>query len=277
MDNQAITGIIETENEPVAFLVPKNEFSFTFMTNSVSSDLTTLTPKDNFLYGTTHDLQDIAIYCGNNPLWFSRCTQINTCAYIKSQISTLDVDFAQYRGIRFSGGTLNSVFSLQGMDVKHHSNNIVITRTNDIISYSIETNSYSFTLEIESVVRESGGICGSTISNSDVALTLSFESPQSLSTIFNHYNRMKDLLSFMTFRENVGFEHIHLLQSEPQLGMVQTAEVFIRGDVALTNKHRVHNLCFEDLGDSLPKLIQLLYETGDKKPSISLGFIPADD
>lgn len=278
MDNQTITGVIETENDPVTFLVPKNEFSFTFMTNSVSSDLTTLTPKDNFLYGKTHDLNDIAIYCGANSLRFTRCTRINTCAYIKSQNNMSDIDMEQFSGIRFVGGTLNNVFNLQGMDVAHQDNSIVITPNNDCISYTIETDSYSsFLLEIESVIHEAGGVWGSAISNSDVALTLSFESPQSLSTIFNHDNRMKDLLSFMTFRGNVGFEHIYLLQSEPLLGMFQTAEVFIKEDVTLTSKHRVHNLCFEDLGESLPKLIQLLYETRDKNPAISLGFIPVND
>lgn len=277
MDNNVVTGFIETENESVTFLVPKNEFSFTFMANSVSSDLITLVPKGKFLYGKTHSLHDIAIYYGDNPLRFTRCTQINTWAYIKSRINILDVDIAQYKGIRFVGGTLNSVFSLRGMDVQRHSDSIVITPTNDSISCSIETNLSSFSFEIKSVVHETCGMCGSAISNSDVALTLSFESPQSLSTIFDHYNRMKDLLSFMTFRGNVGFEHMYLLQSEPQLGMVQTAEVFIKEDVALTDKHRINNLCFEDLENSLPKLIQLLYETEDKKPSISLGFIPIND
>lgn len=281
MSRGLITGIIQTENKPVIFSVKENEFEFTFMTDSIYSfskrNIPTKVPSENeFIFGKTHGNHDIAIYTGNIELEVlgSRC--LNTSAYIKSTSNLTETSLKGYEGISFHGGTLNTVFDMNAMDMEWEEGKIIVKCIDDSIRIVVETNKYNMEIDIYSVLREQMGISGNSISNSETVLMLKFDKEQPLNMLFEHYNRIKELLSFMTFRENVGFEKIFLLKNELDRPYLSSfAEVYIRNETEIENKDCIRNITFEDLGESQSSLIKLFYDAEDKKQSLSLGFIPS--
>lgn len=283
MSKELITGVIPTETKPVIFSVKPNEYDFCFMTDSVYSFNTDNIPikipaRDGFICGKTHENRNIAIYLGNLSFEVFGSGGLNTSAYVQAASNVYDTDIMEYEAICFKGGTLNNVFHINGMKFDHLDGNTVVKHNDDSINCVVEMNDYNMKLDIHSVTNERRGIRGNSINNSEVILTLEFNKPQPLITLFNHYNRMKDLLSFMTFRENVGFEKIALLKTHPEINhLTHSADVFIRSDLKETNKDYFHNIGFKDLGNSLPNLVKLFYDSEDKKQSLSLGFFPSND
>lgn len=80
----------------------------------------------------------------------------------------------------------------------------------------------------------------------------------------------------MTFRNNVGFESIHLYQQEGDK-QINKMKVFIREAEVLTDKDVLSNISFEDLGESIIPLLQIFYSHSEQRPMYSLGFYPDND
>ena len=107
------------------------------------------------------------------------------------------------------------------------------------------------TIDVSSSISEHRGIEGKTISNTDVALTIKFNKTQKLRTLFKHYNKIRDVLSFMTFRNNVDFNKIYLEKKDNDTNILMNfAEVYIRKENKLTKKKFFSNISFLDLGKS---------------------------
>lgn len=283
MSKDLTTGVIQTKNKPIIFSVKENSFEFCFMTDSIYSfagknQPVNIPTTDGFICGKTHENYNIAIYLGNSPFEIFGTGTLNTSAYIKSNSNTFGENIMEYEAIQFVGGTLNNVFHINGIDIDYENGDTVIRYNDDSISYTVVTSENSMELDVRSSVNEHRGVQGNSISNNNAILTLKFDKPQPLVKLFDHYNRIKDLLSFMTFRDNVGFEKIHLLKTHPDVHhLLTSADVFIRGETELTAKDYYRNISFSDLGASLPNLLKLFYDTEDKKQTLSLGFLPAND
>ena len=155
---------------------------------------------------------------------------------------------------------------------------LVVQEVPDCMSFDITTKNYSFKLSVQSVVRQRESVDGNSLTNTDVQLTLLFESPQPLFSIFDHYNRIKELMSFMTFRDNVGFDSISLLGTIEDLTIpIPIAKVYIQQEYPFTSKKFHNNINFRDLGNAIPNLLTLFYDVEDKTPGYSLGFYPEND
>lgn len=283
MKKNIITGVISAENKNVIFSSIENSFEFCFMTDIIYSFSYKNKPvkiniNNDFIFGKTHDNYDIAIYYNDNILEVLGTTLLHTYAYIKSTRNIESTDLTEYEGIKFVGGTLNNVFIADALDVTYEGEKRVIKDKDDSIKYKFNTDEYNMDINICSSVFEQTGINGKTISNTNVVLTLKFDKPQKLATLFSHYNKIKDILSFMTFRENVGFDKVYLTKSysDPNC-LLNCAEVFILEEEKLTSKKYFYNISFDDLGESFTKLLQLIYTDTDKTKTVSLGFIPLND
>lgn len=282
MSNDLLTGVIDAEPKSAVFSVRDNSFDFCFMTDSVYSfqeenTLTKLPSSHGFICGKTHDGHSIAIYLGNTSFEFFGKGLLNAYAYVVSSLNTIENDIMEYEAIQFVGGTLNKVFLIDGLKMKYEKDGIILKYNDDSITFFVNTKEYSMEIEVYSFTNECRGISGKSIANNDVVLNLKFNQPQPLSTIFDHYNCIKDLMSFMTFRDNVGFKEINLLKTHPEIGLSTSAHVYIQNEKEFTTKMPLFNLCFQNLGETLPNLIKLIYDTEDKKQALSLGFLPADD
>lgn len=283
MKTDIITGVIPTEEENIIFSSIEESFEFCFMTDSIcffpKKDKTvTINAKDDFIFGKTHDNYDIAIYSGNQDFKVMGATSLHTNAYIKSIRHVESTNLTEYDGIKFIGGTLNNVFVADALDIKYEDKKRVIKAKDDSIKYKFHTEEFNMDINICSSVFEQSGIKGKTISNTNVVLTIKFDKPQKLATLFKHYNKIKDIMSFMTFRENVGFDKVYLMKSygNPTC-LLNCAEAFILEEKNLTSKKIFNNISFADLGKSFTNLLQIIYRDRDNSKTVSLGFIPLND
>ena len=81
----------------------------------------------------------------------------------------------------------------------------------------------------------------------------------------------------MMFRQNVGFDEIVILHEKCEEGIHGESQLFLREDMEFTGK-RLHNaISFDDLGESVSGLLEIIYKDSDKKPSYMIGFMPRDD
>lgn len=281
--SNSLSGVLQSkEGKPVIFFVNRDTHEFNFVTdvvyNPTKSNLAFyLEPQNGFSFGQTHNGHNVAVYIGQEDFLVIGRQRRFLPAYIVSSSNAGPPDLTTFRGIRFVGGTLNKVFPTKLFHF-FDNNESVITEKDKRISYTISTNKYSMELIISAPDPEKTGQEGVPIRNTDVMLDLHFDDPQPLFSLFDHYNRVKELLSFMTFRFNVCIDSIELIERHPSLGfIIKKADVYIHDDTEATTKNESDNISFHDLDGVLPNLFKLFYDTEDKKPSYSLGFYPQID
>lgn len=278
-----ISGILQSvEGKPVLFFADRDTHEFNFATDVAYMPGTInhpffLEPDDGFVYGKTHDGNNIAVYIGSEKFMVLGCDRLLTSTYIVSASNWESEDISTFKGIRFTGHTLNSVFPSEYMR-SCENGELVIKPKAKCITHKIETKNYRMEMTINAPVAGEPGPDGFPNTNKDVTVDIMFDEDQPLFAIIDHYNRMKDLLSFMTYRNNVGFHEIHLIRNHTEYGhIVETADVYIRDELTLTDKSDRENISFHDLGECLPRLLKLFYDTEDRTPSYSLGFYPKSD
>lgn len=279
---EILTGVVYTDNTPIVFASPKDSFSFNFITDNVHTkpgEYPKLRLTDGFAFGETHNKERISIYLGKySYISIFGHSAYHTPAYIVSNAGVFDEDITTFLGITFQGGTLNQLLSKEALRMNLQDDSLVVQEKFDGISFDISTKNYSFKLTVQLVMRQRDSINGHSLTNNDVQLTLLFETPQPLFSLFDHYNRIKELMSFMAFRDNVGFDNISLLGTIEDLTVpIAIAKVYIQQEYPFTSKKCHNNINFRDLGDALPKLLKLFYDVEDKEPGYSLGFYPEND
>lgn len=282
--SNSLSGVLQSrEGKPVIFFVNRDTHEFSFVTDEVYNPTKTnaafyLEPKDGFAFGKTHDGHNAAVYIGQENFLVIGRQRMFLPAYIISSSNVQPQDITMFRGIRFIGSTLNLVFPTEVVRFYDENNQLTITQKDKFISYKISTNKYAMELIITAPDHEKTGLDGLPLSNTDVMLDLLFDEPQPLFSLFDHYNRVKEILSFMTFRFNVGFQGIQFIERSPEHGYIaKIADVYILDDAELTAKDERDNISFHDLDGVLPNLFKMFYDTEDKKPSYSLGFYPEKD
>lgn len=282
MSDELLTGIIQTETKPIIFSAPKNSFIFSFMTDSMHvfpkrAETVKIPTSDGFIYGKTHSNYDIAIYLGNKSFEVSGKAAMNTAAYVKSCANGIEQDIREFETISFKGGTLNSVFNIDAMNIDHCDGALVIRANDDSIKYSFHTETEEINVCIRSEIREQFGVQGNAIVNNDVILTIEFEKRQPLSRAFECYNGIKNLLSFLTFRYNVGFDDIYISNTHPKVQeRIKIADIYIRSDYELTSKREFDNIHFNEIINQLPALTKMFFGTDDEDLT-EIGFYPKND
>lgn len=281
---ELITGVIDNVLDPVFFAVPNDEFSFRFMTDDIQNAGTAIKPirlmnDDSFVYGRTHDNHRIAIYLGNQELRIYGNQVLNTDAYIISDGNINPDENKSFGGISFSGGTLNRVFNIDGMEFNYCAEDGSIGKfKDDSREFDIEVAGKKIHIDLRSHVTFTEGQDGKTINNTGVTLTLIFDCEEPLSEIFTHYHVVRRVLSFMTYRKNVGFDSISILRQTKEFNcLMETGKVFIRKDVNVELKHYQRNISVEDLDDSFPTLVALFYGRGNNSKEPMLGFLPENE
>ena len=285
MEKDNITGIVKTKmGKDVAFSMNKKEmFDFCFITTDVyipqeKVQETELMTENGFIHGKTNDNHDIAIYYNRNNLRFCYSHHLMTAAYFISLSNMVEHKIEKYQGIMIKGSILKSLFLMDAIDISYEDGKQVLKYKDDSINFKIEINNLSFELSIGSSATESRGISGNTIKNDEVNLCLKFDEEQVIDSFFKHYNKILELISFMTYRQNISFDEIYLMDySEDAKDLLSFASVRIIGKNDKIDKNYYSNITFDDLGGSLPNLLKLLYDDNDNKETIMIGFLPKND
>lgn len=279
---EPLTGVIETNNKTYSFHL--NNYSMVFLDaviNSYTSSV--LKPVDGFAQASTHNGSKMLIHIGQHEFTVANTMKLGFSSYIVSSSNVFDYDLSYYDGIEFVGGTLSKLKHPRGFETKYdaETGKTYLEKIDDTQTFSFATDDFSCEVTIGSYTSERRNLEGKSITNDRVYFKMMFNKRQNTSSVYTHYNKVCELLSFLTNRKNVGFDEVYLWQndlpSDTRKHSGHSAQVFISKNIALTQKQCFHNLEFELLGDSLGRLLTVLYSPKERKKSYSLNFCPEND
>ena len=283
-ETNLLSGVLHSiENTPVIFSVDTDTFEFNFYTDSIfphekDSGYAFLKSNGNYIFGQSHQGNNVAIFTGSKGLSVEGHQRVFTSTYVVSSSCINPQNLSTFTGIRFVGGTLNAVFPTNYLRYCYKNDELVFEKKRNQIIHDVVTSRYTMHWSIKAPAPEETGLDSVPINNQNVFVDILFDSPQPLFSVSHHYNKLKELLSFMTYRFNVGFRNIELIEKDADnKTIIKQADVYIQEESDLTKKEHHYNITFHDLGEALPALISLLYDTEDQKPSYSLGFYPNND
>ena len=287
-----ITGKIKQGDLEVSFV--GEDHRFVFLPSKYISDpiifnheIGVLKPDNDFLKGRTFSGQWIWIYC-RTPLSLTPTSILNTWLYI---ISTGDMnDFPEmFDSIRFEGGSLNSTFYQKSLkyDFGHEDDNKVsLTLENDTITIPLNDDNVT-DLKVYSTVIESSSITnGISVYNTGAKLRLTFQESTRIDDhkqgFIKHYGDINTLISFMTFRQNIYFDHVYLglgikdEYKENEIFITKFAECFLKKPEIIDEPRKtIRCITFDELThDSIAKLYKTINTRDSKKPSYHVSFLP---
>ena len=274
-DKEFLTGIIESEEGPLTFVV--DDFRFRFMDTSLDYNVRTLKPKDGFLFGKTHENNKIAIRL-TFDIPVQNVANLKTDNYIISDGNYHTCSFEEIDSISFIGGTLNTLFWNEALQEDFSENKepdtIKYYIKDDSIKFSYVVDDIKFDVTICSNITNGWGIEGSYLKNTDVSLKLSFSKKIALKNVFYHIEKVKEIISILTYRRNIGFDIIKVSNSAKANS---SATIYLKNNNELTKKHYSKNIMFADIKDALPSFFETIYKSNDSKPLYDFGFIPFSD
>lgn len=286
-----ITGTIKQGDLEVNFV--GEDYRFIFIPSQYSpqpillnNKVGVLEPENNFIKGHTFSGQWIWIYCPE-PLSLEPTKVLTTWLYI---ISTSNIADCAYRfdSIRFEGGSLNSTFHQKSIkhDFEHEERNMLPLKIeDDTITIPLNNNPVT-DLKVYSTVTEKYSMTnGSSIHNTGVELRLSFQEntqiDDSIHGFIKYCEDINTLISFMTFRQNVYFDHVYLerkkkFKDHENFILDKYAECFIKGpEIVDKQRERIKCITFDGLlPESVAKLYEIINARDLKKYSCYVNFIP---
>lgn len=274
--NVSKCGFIETEVGEINFFSEGHTFTFFKKARKPFEIITVKNSIDGFLIGSTSIGHKIAIYTNDGITITGGLSIINTFAYVVSKGNYLPSKEYEYDGIEFVGGTLNHLFLRKAFDFEWNPDGShTITPIRNYKDYEFNVDGITFNMSIGNTISIRHGENGIEVRDTDVQLSFTFSKKQTLANLLKIVTVIKKVLSFMTFRENVGFEDINLLLRDKEIQRAITvANLFLKQDDELETKRYGECITFDDLGDCIKNLIILFYENNENKPSYMLGFIP---
>lgn len=274
------SGVITVDNHNYVFHA--NGYRFTFMDSDADSrnDNTIPASEDGFIYGRLHDGHDIGIYVGQTKDFsIYRSRPLITGAYCVFNNFIEDADTTGIWGIEFCGGTLNTLLDRSSNswnfteDGKITIDNLDISHT-----YQINHDDEQWLMVIGAHSKCSSGIKGISITDSGVYLRIVFPSKKTVGDFLRVHAVIKEMLSFMAFRKNVGFDEIYFLRAKDEYSFNQhCAQAYIRNDEPFTSKSWYKSISFDDLGEHVSSLMELMLQHTDNESSYMLGFLPQND
>lgn len=278
------SGILNCEQGSATFYL--HDYDFRIMNNSpfkvpslTAENSAKLIQTNKYFHGITHDGYDIAVYLGNRQIRPIQSVGIFHSSLYAVQIGNIKLsNWNKIDAIEFRGGTLNFLSSSQEVPFEFINDAVKPSPVKAPFTFPLKFDDSTILVEVGTAVTESYGKDRVEIVGRTQYLTLKFEKPISFGDIQFHIEKVKTLLSFMTFRQNVGFDEIILQEKTlPNGFLMASAEVYSREASSLTRKNEFKNICFDELGDFLPHLMNLLYNEETNNPFIFMNFIPETD
>ena len=277
-----VTGIAETETGNYVFYL--SDYSVKFMDTVIDKyHRSKLKSVDGFIQAKSHNNYKVLMYAGQYDIDIVNNLDMRISSYIVGTSNILDYDISYFDGLLFVGGTLSKLKHPNAMNIEYDNEQgkTYIAYSDDTQQSSFATDDFSCDVTIGSYTTEHHSLESHSVNNEKVYLEMIFDKPQKTESVYRHYNKLREILSFLTNRKNVGVEEIYLLHKDIEIGETkitgQIAQVFIRQEKELTQKHQHQNLEFECLEESVGKLFEIFYKTQDRKKSYSLGFYPETD
>ena len=250
-------------------------FKFDFIKESKGELI--INPVENFIVGQTMNKKTIYIFKKDSFPIREGLLHYSTDTYIFGS----SIEEKRIAGLRFTGGILANLFMPNKIEIDLDENIYKVKFHDDSVNYQFSANGKDITIHIESLLSEKQGIRGRSLENRETSLEVTVDNGLSLSEIIPLYNAVLKMCQFLTFRKNIEFERIQLLEKDnisehivfTEFAQLHTMRTFKN----LTAKTWLQCVSFEDLGSAIIPLFKSIYEEKEKKPSFSLDFLPEDE
>ena len=295
--NAPRTGVLECEKGSASFYF--DDFSFCIMNNimkkvtnrfgetyNAADFLFTLKKQGNFLIGSTTDGKSIAIYAKNclDNIPVSRCTFRTSTYIIQDAICNESFGYS-FDAIQLEGGTLSSLFSNKFVHVNYSDNGYLVKDNEFELTGNLLWNNQNVTIRAGWFTSEQNQPRKLEISTNNPYFRFEFSTPVNLDDALLHVEKARELMSFLSYRDNVEFDRIifqrkrHFNSNEIQERIYYSddAHTFINYGFELTEKESYHCICFDEIGNATFKLLSMFYDISDYNPIRHLGFIPKSD
>ena len=277
MPNAKLTGVVDGTDNQILFC--SDGYQFTFMTNSIPAfgEIITQHTDAGIVFATTHDGRKIAIFTGGRDLNLRPTCNMKTGLYVISERSVQDSEIKCFRTISFMGGALKQLHQTWTIkNEKADKNNMRLEQRHEKTTYAFSTDEFSCDVSIG--FSESWHTDKSSFNlNNDLTLSLAFDRDQPISSLPIHYQKVCSLISFLTGQTENHIDTILLTPSldSPDWSRKTLSVHFYENDeAALINQTRIP---IGLVGESVASLLGLFYNSQEKQPSYSLGFIPQKD
>lgn len=278
------SGVLVCEQGSATFY--EENYNFRIMNSApfgvISSSTGTnvkLAQKDEYFCGTTHDDKAIAIYSGNHLFSDIKSTfTFSASLYAVQKFDHCVPDWNKIDAICFRGGTLNLLFAQHHVPYRLNGNSIKPIPPKPAFPFSINFKSSTITISVGESNSEYHSQVSASISGNNGYLNIQFSESISFKDIPFHIDKIKRLLSFLTFRCNVDFDEIVLQKNLSPSGILwDCATVYVDAFSIPTEKSEGNNICFDELESTLLHLIDLLYNEQSNNPFTFMNFIPEID
>lgn len=272
-----ITGIVKCKEGNICFF--EDNYIFTFMRNELSNNEYVIKPKSGYIHGKTHDNHSVLIPYHSEINLYS-VARLKTYMYLYGNNNVNNTEIDEFNVIVFKGGTLNLLQICNAL--KHdlgqmEDGKFIYEFQNNAIEFDFIFDNSKCHVTIYSNISEHSGITGTGLKNEDIILTIEFDEKQALDTVSFHVGRIKQILSILTYRKNVGFDEIIIRDNVDEIYKTNTANVFLHEDQEFTKRHLFNNLTFMKLGNCASKFFEIVYNLKENKPNYDFSFIPDND
>ena len=279
MKKERYTGSVDGTNNTVMFSSDRYNFTF-FPTQPFHHGQRYAIPiTDEFILGTSSAGYKVAIYYGGSreeiPMDFP--FTFKSQAYLATETDFHELDIAHFQRIVFVGGVLNALREESSVETRLSDNgDRIVESLSNRLQYSFACGESNCSVTIGLLETGSFGLHNYSINNK-VCLALSFDKPQPLSLLHKHYVTVCQLISVMTNRSENPFEAIYISPpaSEPLFHLKKAYVHLQENDSYKTTEFPC--ISFDDLGGSLPSILEIMFNSKENEPSYSLGFIPRND
>ncbi len=279
-DTKTVTGIINNGSEKIGFY--GEGFKFVFMKIDNWNEKTILKADENgYIWGRTCEEKVIAIYA-QKDLEIKNTLELNTWNYVISK-NIISMDHMKaFNGIRFQNGAVKSIYPCNALheDDKITKDDVVAFRIkNDYREFKTQTDGCQIRWGFHSGVRQTFSIDeGDVLKNTDAMLDIMFDDRQNYSALYNYYGYVCDLCAFLTFRSNVCFEKVYLLDQNEYDDRHIFAECFMKKPDIVSQRKGLQAIQIRSLDENVFKNLILNIISKDKlHRGLPLSVIPVDD
>ena len=290
-------GVLECTTGSASFYV--NDFSFYIMNNVMKKGTTpsgetytaancpfTLKKQGNFLTGFTTNRESIAIYAKDYPDNFS-ISQFTLRASIYVIQNAIQTETSGYffDAIELRGGMLNNLFSDRFIQVDYSNSNYIIKRDSFELVGNPVLNNQPVSIKVGWFTHENSQSRKLEISTTNPYFRFEFNKPINLDDALLHIEKARELMSFLSYRNNVEFDSICFQRKSVYTDSQNISHEYYRTDAhAFINygfessqKESCHCICFDDIGNPVFNLLAMFYDHSDYNPVNHLNFIPKSD
>lgn len=277
------SGILDCKQGSATFY--EENYNFRIMNNtpfqsSANANFFAKVEAENkYIHGVTHDGKLIAIYIGDSSVpTIETFSNFHTNLYAVQDHASCVPNWDQIDAIKFRDGTINQLFRFHQTPYEIVGDKIKESPPKPSYPFVIRHKGSDITISIGEAVRKISSPTDISISGKNGYIDLQFSTPISFSDVPFHIDKIKTLLSFLTFRSNVDFDEIILQKKLPPYGTLwDSAHVYSEELSTPTQKDESNNICFEELDHTLSPLMELIYNEAKNNPFTFMSFIPESD